>query len=131
MSEVVIRSSQTGAAITFSAWRDLYFNVRFSSPRISFGKTVYAYTDHAALVDLFERMATSWKGWQGTKEWASMESDMDLRCTHDGLGHIDLELSLINKDGQAEWWRSSAHLVVDAGQLDRIAFELRKFFEDN
>lgn len=67
MDEVVIRSSQTGANITFRARRDLYFHVRFSSPEISFGKTIYCYTDHGALISLLERMAISWKGWQGSE----------------------------------------------------------------
>ncbi len=58
-----------------------------------------------------------------------MESDMELSRTHDALGHIDLELSLIFRSGQTEWWESTAHLVVDAGQLDRIAFDLRQFFK--
>ncbi|MBP7514597.1 MAG: hypothetical protein KA791_08625 [Flavobacteriales bacterium] len=54
---------------------------------------------------------------------------MELSRTHDALGHIDLELSLIFRSGQTEWWESTAHLVVDAGQLDRIAFDLRQFFK--
>lgn len=103
MDEVVIRSSQTGASITFSARRDLYFHARFDSPDVSFGKTIYGHTDHVALIELFERMAVSWKGWQDSWDWASLESDMSLRCAHDGLGHVDLELSLINRGGQAEW----------------------------
>ncbi|MBP7514596.1 MAG: hypothetical protein KA791_08620 [Flavobacteriales bacterium] len=68
MDQVVIRSSQTGSSITFSAPRDLYFHVRFSSPEISFGKTIYGYMDHSALIQLFERMAVPWKGWQGSRE---------------------------------------------------------------
>ena len=103
MDEVVIRTSQTGASITFSARRDLYFPARVDSPDVSFGKTIYGHTDHVALIELFERMAVSWKGWQDSWDWASLESDMSLRCAHDGLGHVDLELSLINRGGQAEW----------------------------
>lgn len=128
MDEGVIRSSQTGACITFSARSESYFDVRFSSPEVSFGKTIYDHTSCLALIELFEHMTISWQGWQGSMEWASVESDIRLGCTHDGLGHIDLELSLIDRSGHAEWWQTTVHLMVDAGQLDRIAFELRRFF---
>ena len=128
MEEAVIRSAGSGASLTLSARNDLYFDVRFRSADISFGRTVYGHSDQEALVRLFDRMAASWKGWPGTMEWASLEGEMELRCTHDGLGHIDLELSLIARGGQAEWWKATAHLVVDAGQLDRMAYDVRRFF---
>jgi hypothetical protein len=127
MEELVIRSSHSGGTITLSERREGYFRISFDSPAIRFSKTIYGYTDHGALVRMFEQMTAEWQGWAGNKEWTSLESDMALRCMHDGLGHIDLELEL------QEWssddrWNAKAHLVIDAGQLEVTAYHLQQFF---
>jgi hypothetical protein len=127
MEELIIRSSHSVGTITFSERQEGYFRVSFESPAIRFSKTIYDHTDHGVLVRIFEQMAAEWQGWEGKKEWGSLESDMALRCLHDGLGHIDLELELAERSSD-ENWSAKAHLIVDAGQLEMIAYHLRQFF---
>ncbi|MDQ3685222.1 MAG: DUF6228 family protein [Acidobacteriota bacterium] len=86
---------------------------------------VYIYEPHS-LALLFEELATSWKGWEGAKEWSSVEGDFSLSCKSDGLGHVAIEVTL--KSGLYEDdWRVKAVVHVDAGRLDEIARKVSQF----
>jgi hypothetical protein len=43
---------------------------------------------------LFDEMAREWRGWSGTKEWASLEGELSLSCTADGKGHVDIAIDV-------------------------------------
>ena len=75
---------------------------------------------------LFEELTASWKGWEGAKEWSSVEGDFSLSCKSDGLGHVAIEVTL--KSGLYEDdWRVKAVVHVDAGILDEIARKVSQF----
>jgi hypothetical protein len=44
------------------------------------------------LVDYFTEMAAAWQGWSGTKEWRDDGGYISMRATHDGIGHVALEI---------------------------------------
>ena len=80
-------------------------------------------------VVLFEEMARDWRGWDGTKAWRSGVGDLELRCMHDRLGHIGIEVDLRSFEfAGAREWRAVGRVTVEAGQLDEIAREAREFF---
>jgi hypothetical protein len=86
---------------------------------------VYIYEPHS-LAALFEELAAGWKGWEGAKDWSSVEGDFSLSCRSDGLGHVAIEVTL--KSGLYEDdWCVKAVIHVDASQLDEVASKVSQF----
>jgi hypothetical protein len=77
------------------------------------------------LAEYFERLAQEWRGWKGECRWASLEDDVELVATHDGLGTIALAVSLRTEAFAQHRWSARAELLLDAGALDRLAREAR------
>jgi hypothetical protein len=78
------------------------------------------------LAAFFDGLATQWKGWEGEKEWHSLEDDFALSCTSDGLGHAALRVTL--KSGlYEEDWCVQAVIYIDAGELEHIAAKVKSF----
>ncbi len=74
-------------------------------------------------IDLFEAIAREWRGWQGPKQWESLEGELKLTATMDRTGHVSVQVEL--RRGGA--WELRAWIVLEAGQLDAIAAQLRRF----
>jgi hypothetical protein len=72
------------------------------------------------LVGLFAAMADQWRGWSGEKQWGSLEGELSLTCSHDGLGHVRIAVEL-QPDMRDESWAVRAVLVVWAGSLEQTA----------
>jgi hypothetical protein len=129
MSKVIIKSANTGAKLEFSEVENEYFTVTFSGVSLSASHRVWVYTgDCEQLVSLFVEMAENWTGWEGTKSWAAIEGDFSLSCTSDKLGHIALEVELVGRD-TPELWSAKFNVEVEAGQLEKIATEVKKLFD--
>jgi hypothetical protein len=75
-------------------------------------------------VKLFEQMANDWDGWDGEKSWGAMEGEYNLVATSSKTGHITLsaELEIYNT------WSTTAHVDIEAGQLETIAKKAKRFF---
>jgi len=78
-----------------------------------------------SLARFFADLATNWKGWEGTKEWAGGSGETRLAATHDGVGHVELAVTL-----KAHWrgqppfpdeWAVSGVLALEPGSLEEIA----------
>lgn len=78
---------------------------------------------------LFETLAENWKGWSEEKKWSSIEGEFAITCTHDKRGHIKLDIEMHQEFGSSEPWRLRASLVLEAGQLERIAKDAKEFFK--
>jgi len=78
------------------------------------------------LDSLFVAMADQWRGWAGEKSWGSLEGELSVSCTHDGLGHVKMAVEL-QPDLLGESWMARAVFVVWAGSLERIARSLSEF----
>jgi hypothetical protein len=78
------------------------------------------------LDDFFSGLATEWRGWEGIKEWRTYEDGLALLAANDGRGHVTLtvELRQRSKDG----WLVRGNVPLDAGQLERVARELERFW---
>jgi hypothetical protein len=73
----------------------------------------------ATIADLFEDLAEHWRGWSGQKVWENNEHTLRLAATHDGLGHVEIEVHL-TRYAHAEW-EASGSIMLDAGDLRGLA----------
>jgi hypothetical protein len=71
-------------------------------------------------------LAANWRGWEGSKQWASIEGCLNLDARHDGLGHIELRVGLRGQySGDA--WRAEGTLTLEPGGLDALVREVQRF----
>lgn len=124
---VSIRSSQSNSYLVFSGIEREDFGVTFRIRDARVGLRVWRDDAGMPLVELFRSMARDWRGWEGARSWRSREGGLKLSCTSDRLGHVTLEVTM-NGFEKPESWRFTGTLVVDPGQLDRIANEVQEFF---
>jgi len=96
---------------------------------LSATKRVYSHyaTGWRELAEFFASLAADWRGWSGTREWTSLESDLKIEARHE-YGHVQLHVTLHN--ALAGWgnhgWKASADLTLDPGeQLSRVADEIK------
>lgn len=79
--------------------------------------------------EFFERIAAEWSGWKGAKEWGAIEGEYNLSATCDSLGHITLEVE-INRNGYPLCWPGILSLIIEAGQLEKLARDAKAFFNE-
>ena len=79
----------------------------------------------AGLADMFAEMATHWRGWDGTRTWSSLEGELRLSAEADRTGHVALTVEL--REGAPSVWAVTLLLIVEAGQLERLARAARDF----
>jgi Family of unknown function (DUF6228) len=74
----------------------------------------------------FQDLAESWQGFDGTKEYGSLEGQLHLACTHDGRGTVACVVTL----GQP-WppeWHIEGVLEFGAGaHLESVASDVQAF----
>jgi hypothetical protein len=77
------------------------------------------------LAKFFADIASSWRGWDGAKEWARGSGEVRLAASHDGIGHVVLRVTM-----RAHWngsrpypdeWTVSGALALEPGSLDETA----------
>jgi len=74
----------------------------------------------------FQQLARSWQAWKPENDWRAMEAELYLSATADKLGHITLVAELRGDFYQP--WRASGEAILEAGQLDSVAFRAGRFF---
>ena len=79
----------------------------------------------SGFAEFFTELATHWRGWKGDREWSSLEGELAIRATADRTGHVYLQVHL--HDGAPARWKVDAAIVIEAGQLERLAAEARAF----
>jgi Family of unknown function (DUF6228) len=82
-------------------------------------------SDVTYLAALFDDLAANWRGWTGSKSWSALDGQLDLECSHDGLGHITVTIELHPLDRTR--WFVRGGLVIAAGALDELAQSARRF----
>jgi Family of unknown function (DUF6228) len=108
-------------------WLDRYV-VTMSARHFNATITVENPPFGASPLALFTQMSDNWQGWQGKKEWDSLEpGEMSLSATHNRLG-----LALLSAhfrplvSGQA--WASSVQVEIELGSLAELASNAEAFF---
>jgi len=129
MNDCVLKSPISSAILTFYDRDVEYFTVMYANPSVKLKKRVWGYTDCNLLIDLFMSIASEWRGWKGIKQWASIEGDFSISATCDSLGHVMLNIILVEFDGP-EPWMSEVQLGLEPSQTDDIAKSIKVFFEN-
>jgi len=75
---------------------------------------------------LISEMAAEWRGWEGTKQWQSLEGTMRLAASQDRAGHISLQVQL-HESLYREGWRVQVTLPLEPGQLDALHRRFSQF----
>lgn len=103
------------------------FFVRVTGQNLDAAAWVYAGYASSHPGGLFANLARHWSGWSGELTWGSLEGELTLRCSHDGLGHVtirvDLRPSVMRSD-----WMVTVTVMTEAGQLEHIARRADLFF---
>jgi hypothetical protein len=76
------------------------------------------------LEEFFRGIAADWKGWDGKREWASVERDLVLSATGHS-GRVDLGVHL--HYAAPPDWELDFTLPLEASQLDRLAADASEF----
>ena len=77
--------------------------------------------------ELFRELAANWRGWNGAKEHGSLEEHLHLSCTSDEAGHVEVRIRMRGEHTGLEW-NVEQSLVLEAGQLDRLARDAATYF---
>ena len=133
MSEFRIndRDGEGGLSILFDGSGEFW--VELSGHGMTARQRVDAFMPHGGFDRMFKEMASAWRGWEGEKSWSNIDHALQLVCTHDGLGHIQIavELTVYRAAHQRmKRWRTTGDLVVESGQLDALAKDAAEFLDD-
>ena len=121
------RDGDGSLSIVFDGSEEFWI-AELSGHGVSARRRVYAYRPHGGFDGTFKEMSAAWRGWEGEKTWRSLESELQIVSTHDGLGHVKIAVEL-RMNSKADW-RVRGVLVVEAGQLDGLAAEAEEFLND-
>lgn len=132
---VIIRGTTGSETIEVSGREGLevrdgseYYRVRFTARGIDVSVSVYAFDPRNDGLPLFFRQLASSLGSSSKSRWVSLEDEFELDCTSDSLGHVDIEASL-HSNTFGSGWTVKLRFTMEAGQVERAADELRKFFD--
>lgn len=124
----VVTSNHAGDRLEFGRGetRDWWAALRVTGldARLGFFELDEAREVPAQLGDFFADLARNWRGWESERVWQSLEGDVTLTASHDGLGTVKLRVLL--RRMEVEEWSAKATLFLDAGALDRIASAARR-----
>ena len=90
--------------------------VRVEGPGLSAERQVYEpeeFGGYGALAVFFDEMATAWRGWEGPREWYSLEGELAVTAVHDG--HVRMATHLATGWGE-RGWTLKADVVIDPGE---------------
>jgi hypothetical protein len=122
----VIKSAHHGTTLEFTDRTRWHYRMILSGPNFHGDCVVYAYEPASQLTAFFRDMANKSRGWEGVKEWSSLERELKLAATIDSTGHIGLAVRLRPVPSGTDWV-ISANLLLKAGQLNGMAFQVEKF----
>jgi hypothetical protein len=79
---------------------------------------------------LLAELDRDWAGWDGEREWQSLEYELVLKCTHDRVrGHVRIAAALgARLSGWEFTWQARVAVVIPSGDLQRLAREAATFF---
>jgi hypothetical protein len=79
------------------------------------------------LADFFEQQAQDWRGWDGIREWESLEGGLRIEARHE-YGHVQLRVTVrrLLPNWGNHGWSATGDLTIDPGeQLTRIASDVQ------
>jgi len=124
---MIIKSVHGERTLVFREYDGEYVVVACGDGDVHARRRVYLYTDGPAIAALFRDIAEHWRGWDGEKDFESVEGDFSLEATADHLGHIALRVSLRHHDPR-DAWSVALPIWLEAGSLDDIAGAMERYF---
>lgn len=122
-----IKSAHDGTTLELFDRSNGYYRARLAGPNFQGTGTVYEY-ELDYLKAFFVGLAADWKGCSGKRAWSSLEGELSLSATIDSTGHVSVSVQMRSGPYPLDW-RLSAVLLVEAGQLDRIADSISAFVD--
>ena len=132
---MLIRGEANGASIELSEKEGLavkhgseYYRVTLRENEFEVSRRVYAFdpTDNG-LSRFFGSLAADWTGWDGKRDWSSLEGEFKLSCEHDRVGHV-IATATLHSIPHGHGWTGQIRFDIAAGELDRIANCVASFF---
>jgi len=127
MNSFLIESAENQAALELTSLDERFFQATLRSRGASATTKVIKYMSQG-LALLFEYFSANWKGWQGSKNWKSLEGELSISARSDSLGHVFLDVSL--RDGAPAKWILQTSMMLEAGGLPKLAASARQFEEN-
>jgi Family of unknown function (DUF6228) len=124
--QFLVNSSKDQAALELNEFDRNFFKATLRSRGVSATTNVGTYMSDG-LAELFAFFSNNWKGWEGSKNWRSLEGELYIDAHSDRLGHVYLIVRL--SDGAPARWTLEANLVLEAGMLAELAARAREFEE--
>lgn len=125
---LAIDSRDAGASLVLRPHSRHHFIAQLNHAGLVAAADVYSYMS-GGLGDFFDFMAANWMGWADVKEWGSLEGELVLRARSDRTGHVYIHVRL--RCGAPAKWTAEMELVLEAGQLERLAIRARQFEESS
>lgn len=130
---LTIESSRSAGKLTFSdpkppgmKYPVAYLRVSLKAKEIGDSSVrVYLYQPDS-LAAFFEDIAANCQDSAAVQQWSSIEGDFALSGKSDGHGHLALEVTL-KSDASADNWRVKAIIHIEAGRLEAIAAQVKRF----
>jgi len=72
----------------------------------------------------FAELAANWRGWEGDREWRSLEGALEFHASISKAGAVLLQVVLRNS---AFSWRLTYDFGIENGELDVLAHEAAAF----
>ena len=125
-----IHSTSSSRELILSNKRDEYFQVEIKSLEISAALEIWTYTDAASLNKLLQEIGSENKPWHGERTWSAIEENFSLTATCSSLGEVTFQVMLHGAQGSPEEWKIQCGLVLEFGQLEKIAKQALVFFNE-
>lgn len=92
-----------------------YLSITLDGPNLLASRQVYEGYDggFSSLACYFNDLADNWRGWDGSRDYESIEGDLRLQATHNG--HVNLRV-LLWESTVPTGWRVEVELRLDAGE---------------
>lgn len=120
----IVQSRDAGASLTLRPFDRDHFVAEVRHVGMEASARVSSYMSDG-LGDFFGGLAADWRGWAGTREWSALEGELRLTARTDRTGHTYMRVQL--RDGAPAHWTAEAELVLEAGQLGRLAAAAQAF----
>jgi hypothetical protein len=102
------------------------FRVTMHSAPVHAELDVYVFHPVESWSEFFTDLASNWMGWDGVREIASLEGEIHLACTTERGGHVNVRVFLTGS--WPDDWRVVRTIHLEAGQLEAIARQARRYF---
>ena len=120
-----VKSSDSDAQLVLRRVDENTYSAELTSASLSMTTRVYQFGGGDRLNEFWRDLARDWRGWDGVRTWEPLEGCLYLSAVSDRLGHVTVTVRL--EDRVPFRFAAEAQLLVEAGQLDRIASEAQRF----